>query len=59
MTDEIKVHVVKYPDRTNLVLRYLCPLTGKHISKTAGTANVKAAEKRRASGRMNCRRART
>ena len=29
MTDEIKVHVVKYPDRANLVMRYVDPFTGR------------------------------
>jgi hypothetical protein len=29
MNDKIKVHVVKYPTRENLVMRYLDPLTGK------------------------------
>ena len=43
MTDEIKVHVVKYPDRNNFMLRYLDPLTGKHVAKSAGTANERKA----------------
>jgi hypothetical protein len=28
MENEIKVHVVKYPDRDNLVMRYVDPYTG-------------------------------
>ncbi|MCC6492760.1 MAG: site-specific integrase [Pirellulales bacterium] len=42
---EIKVHVVKYPDRQNLMLRYRCPLTGRHKAKSAGTASEKKALK--------------
>ena len=49
MTDEIKVTVCKYPDRENLVLRYVDPLTGKQKTKSAGTADegeaIKAAGK--------------
>jgi len=37
MNDEIKVTVCKYPDRANLVLRYVDPLTGKQRTKSAGT----------------------
>jgi len=37
MNDEIKVTVCKYPDRANLVLRYVDPLTGKQKTKSAGT----------------------
>ena len=37
MTDEIKVTVCRYPDRANLVLRYIDPLTGKQKTKSAGT----------------------
>ena len=39
MPEEIRVTVCKYPDRANLVLRYVDPLTGKQQTKTAGTAN--------------------
>jgi len=45
MSGEIKVHVVSYKDRTNLVLRYECPVTGKQIAKSARTADLKAAQK--------------
>lgn len=41
----IKVHVVKYPDRTNLVLRWECPETGKVKTKSAGTHRQKDAER--------------
>lgn len=37
MSDEIKVTVCKYPDRKNLVLRYVDPITGKQRTKSAGT----------------------
>jgi integrase len=49
MTEEIKVTVCKYPDRRNLVLRYLDLTTGKQKTKSAGTPNeseaIKAAGK--------------
>lgn len=45
---EIKVHVVKYPDRTNLVMRYKCPLTGKQVQRSTGTTKQKAAENKAA-----------
>lgn len=49
MQDTIKVHVVKYPDRDNLVMRYRDPLTNKHVTRSARTTRqcdaVKAAGK--------------
>ncbi|WP_425398560.1 tyrosine-type recombinase/integrase [Aeoliella sp.] len=48
MHETIKVHVVKYPDRTNLVMRYKCPLTGKHVQRTTGTSKQREAEKKAA-----------
>jgi integrase len=48
MEESIRVHVVKYPDRDNLVLRYRDPITGKHVTKSAGTA--KTSEATRAAG---------
>lgn len=45
MGDEIRVHVVKYPDRDNLVMRYLDPLTNKHVTKSARTTKQSEAEK--------------
>jgi integrase len=45
MLESIKVHVINYPDRTNLVMRYKCPLTGKHIPRSTGTSNPKEAAK--------------
>lgn len=43
--EEIRVHVVKYPDRDNLVMRYCCPLTGKQVSRSTGTNRRREAEK--------------
>lgn len=43
MPDEIKVRVFKYPDRKNLVLRYDDPITGKPVTRSAGTADEEKA----------------
>ena len=45
MSDEIKVTVIRYPDRANLVLAYIDPVCGKRKTKSAGTSNEKAAWK--------------
>ena len=49
MSDEIKVHVCKYPDRANLVMRYLDPFTNKQVQRSTGTTSrakaIKAAGK--------------
>ena len=45
MSDDIKVTVVKFPDRDNLMLRYFDPMTGKPKHKTSGTTNRKDAVK--------------
>ncbi|MFO0790047.1 MAG: tyrosine-type recombinase/integrase [Pirellulales bacterium] len=45
MSDEIKVHVVKYPDRKNLVMRYVDPYTGRQVQRSTGTDNEKEALK--------------
>jgi hypothetical protein len=37
MRDTIKVHVVKYPDRDNLMMRYRDPYTGRHVARSTGT----------------------
>lgn len=29
--EDIKVHVTKYPDRDNYVMRYADPITGKRV----------------------------
>lgn len=45
MSEDIKVHVVRYPNRPNLVLRYLDKATGKQVAKSAGTPNQREANK--------------
>ena len=45
MQDTIKVHVVKYKTRPNLVMRYIDPLTGKQVAKTANTTRRRDAER--------------
>lgn len=45
MSEKISVHVVSYTGKTNLMLRYTCPLTGKQITKSAGTDNRTEARK--------------
>lgn len=45
MSSEIKVHVVDY-NRTNLVLQYVDPVTGKRKTKSARTPNRKLAKER-------------
>ncbi|MGD9632725.1 MAG: tyrosine-type recombinase/integrase [Pirellulales bacterium] len=45
MESEIKVHVVRYPNRPNLVMRYVDPITCKQVTKTAGTPNAREASK--------------
>jgi integrase len=48
MSEEIRVSVLRYPDRPNLVLAYTDPVSGKRKTKSAGTSNVKEAWKRAA-----------
>lgn len=43
--EAVRVHVVKYRDRDNLVMRYRCPLTGKQVSRSTGTSQRRVAEK--------------
>src|SRR5262245_588607 len=45
MSEEIKVHVVKYPDRANYVMRYLDPFTNKQVQRSTGTTIKRDAEK--------------
>jgi predicted transcriptional regulator len=45
METEIKVYFCKFPDRDNLVMMYRDPFTRRQVTKSAGTANQKAAEK--------------
>ncbi len=42
---EIKVTVIKYPDRANLVLCYVDPVSGKRKTQSAHSSNEKAAWK--------------
>lgn len=44
MSEEITVHVVDY-GRSNLYLRYLDPITGKHVAKSSRTGDEDAARK--------------
>jgi len=45
MSEEIRVHVVKYPDRDNLVMRYKDPMSGRVVSRSTGATKRKEAEK--------------
>lgn len=45
MSEGIKVHVIDYGAGRNLMMRYICPLTGKQVTKSAGTRNMKSAER--------------
>ena len=45
MKEGIKVYVVKYPDRANLVMRYLDPMTSKHVPRSTGTTKKREAER--------------
>ncbi len=45
MASEIKVQVVEYPDRKNLMMRYLDPVTGKQVCRSTGTTNRRDAER--------------
>jgi hypothetical protein len=41
----IKVHVCKYPDRDNLMMRYCDPITGRQIARSTGTTKRSDATK--------------
>jgi len=45
MTSEIRVHVARYADRRNLVMRYTDPMTGKLVQRSTGTSNKRDAER--------------
>jgi len=45
MSDDIKVAVVKYPDRENYVMRYTDPITGKHVARSTKTHIMRDAER--------------
>ena len=48
MSDEIRVTVIRYGDRANLVLAYTDPVSGKRQTKSAGTSKEKDAWKKAA-----------
>jgi len=58
MSDEIKVTVIKYPDRVNLVLCYIDPVSGKRKTKSAESAVEKTAWKAAQHGKRSCGRVR-
>jgi integrase len=45
MQDTIKVHVVKYPGRPALYMRYVDPTTGKQVARSTKASNLREAEK--------------
>lgn len=45
MSETIKVHVVSRRDRKHLTMRYVCPVTGRAFSRSAGTHLKKEAAK--------------
>ena len=45
MHEEIKVYVVEYPDRKNLVMRYRDPVTGKQVQRSTGANKKREAER--------------
>lgn len=42
---QIRVHIVRKPDRPGWVMRYLDPTTNRHVQKSARTSNKKEAQK--------------
>jgi hypothetical protein len=46
MTDEIKVHLGKYPDLANLVMRYVDAFIGRQVQRWTGTADQKSTGRR-------------
>jgi len=45
MNEEIRVYVVKYPTRANLVMRYVDPMTNKQVTRSTGTTKQREAER--------------
>jgi integrase len=45
MDDRIKVHVVKYTGRDNLVMRYVDPDSGRQVIRSTGTTNRRDADR--------------
>lgn len=48
MNDQIAVHVVRYKDRPNWVMRYVDPVTGKQVTKSAKTTSKRDADRKAA-----------
>ena len=46
--NSIRVLVVSYPDRKNLMMRYLDPFTNKQVARTTGTTRKRDAERKAA-----------
>lgn len=46
--DQVRVYVIQERDRSNLVMRYQDPITGKCVKKSAGTGSRKGALKKAA-----------
>ncbi len=42
---DIKVRVVKYPDRKNYMMRYEDPVTGQQVARSTGTAKRREADR--------------
>lgn len=42
---EIRVHVVRYPNSRNLIMRYVCPMTGKQVNRSTKTSKKSEAER--------------
>jgi len=45
MDGQIKVHVVKFGDRPNLMMRYVDPISGKQVARSTGTSRKRDAER--------------
>lgn len=43
--EEIKVHVIKYPDRPRLMMRYRDPESGRQVASSTGTTNERDANR--------------
>jgi integrase len=44
-TEQIRVHVVRYANSKNLIMRYRCPLTGKQVNRSTKTTKQREAER--------------
>ncbi len=43
--EDIKVHVARYGDRKNLMMRYTDPVTAKLVARSTGTTSKREAER--------------